>query len=202
MSLPAINMKIKILIIMGFLSALFGTKKSQGQNQIVEIDGKKIEIVKSENPIESNYGLKDLSQEHLDHFKDLLERAQIFIKKYNDSRLPESIYDSRTLDFVLEKWKLNESNDKESQEEVIEIIGCAFGQDIVKELNCEWKLLTDEYGTDYTVIHKKYKINGFPFSSVLKAIEENRNGSLYDIKLVLKKNILDAESGADFDKRK
>ena len=187
---------------MGFLSALFGTKKSQGQNKTVEIDGEKIEIVKSENPVESNYGLQDLSQEHLLHFKGLLEKSQIFIKKYNASNLSENIYDSRTLDFVLEKWRLDESNDKETQEEVIEILGCAFGQDIVNELNCEWKLLTDEYGTDYTVIHQEYKINGFPFSSVLKAIEENRNGSLYDIKLVLKKNILDAESGAEFDKRK
>lgn len=186
---------------MGFLSSFFGTKKSQRKKMTVEIDGEKIEIVKSENPVDSGFGLQDLSKEHLDYFKDNLEKAQRIIKKYNESRLPENLYDSRTLDFVLEKWKLDKSNDKENQEKIIEILGSAFGQDIVNELNCEWKLLTDEYGTDYTVIHKEYKINGFPFSSVLKAIEEGRKGSLNDIKLILKKNILDAESGADFDKR-
>lgn len=116
-------------------------------------------------------------------------------------QLPQEKYDSNILDEVLEKWRQNKNNTKEKPEYVIEALGAAFGQDIANTLNCEWKILTDQYGSDLTVIHKKYKVNGFPFSSVEKAYTENRIASLYAIKLTIKKNIQDAESGGELQQR-
>lgn len=185
---------------MGFLGSLFGCKSEKSEKKTIEIDDKKIETVESENPLSADYQLEDLNKNQKDEFIKILARSEVLIKKYSTKE--EDIFNAENLDFVLEKWKSDTSNDKESVDEIVELIGCAFGQDVVDKLDCEWKILTDEYGTDFTVIHKKYKINGFPFSSVLKAIEENRVGSLNDIKLLMKKNIIDAENSGDYDERK
>lgn len=191
---------VQIILIMGFLGSLFGCKSEKSEKKTIEIDDKKIETVESENPLSADYQLEDLNKNQKDEFIKILARSEVLIKKYSTKE--EDIFNAENLDFVLEKWKSDTSNDKESVDEIVELIGCAFGQDVVDKLDCEWKILTDEYGTDFTVIHKKYKINGFPFSSVLKAIEENRVGSLNDIKLLMKKNIIDAENSGDYDERK
>ena len=60
---------------------------------------------------------------------------------------------------------------------MVEALGAALGQDIVSSLNCDWQLLTDQYGSDLTVIHKKYKVNDFHFLSAQKAYTENKVGS-------------------------
>lgn len=190
---------IKILILMGFFSSLFGCKSDNTKKSVVEIDGKEIPIIESENPMSSDYGLQDLSDKQKAEFNTILNNAEIFILKYSDK---EEFLNAENLDYVLEQWKLDKSTTKSDKNDVVEMLGCAFGQDLINSLNCEWQILTDEYGTDFTVIHKKYKINGFPFSSVLKAIEEDRKESLNGIKLILKKNIEDAKSGAEYDERK
>ena len=186
---------------MSFLSTIFGCNSNSREKKIVEIDGEKIETIPSKYPLEANYGLKDLTDDQMSNFAAILLKTKPLLEKYSYNHNDTNNIDARILDLVLEKWKHDKSYDKASKEEIIEMIGCAFGQDIVDDLDCEWKVLTDEYGTDFTVIHKKYKINGFPFSSVLKAIDEDRQGSLYDIKLVMKKGILDAENGADYEER-
>ena len=147
----------------------------------------------------SDYGLQDLSDKQKAEFSTILENAENFIQKYSDK---EEFLNAENLDYVLEQWKLDKSATKSDKNDVVEMLGCAFGQDLINSLNCEWQILTDEYGTDFTVIHKKYKINSFPFSSVLKAIEEDRKESLNGIKLILKKNIEDAKNGAEYDERK
>lgn len=146
----------------------------------------------------ADYGLQDLSDKQKSDFRAILRNTEKFIQKYSDQK---EFYDAENLDYVLEQWKMDKSVTKSNKNDVVEMLGCAFGQDLINSLDCEWQILTDEYGTDFTVIHKKYKINGFPFSSVLKAIEEDRKESLNGIKLILKKNIEDAKNGAEYDER-
>ena len=185
---------------MGFFSSLFGCKTDNSKKNTVEVDGKEIQITESQNSMGSNYGLTDLNEEQKKEFDEILKNSKEFISSYSTKK--EDILNSENIDYVLEKWKSDSSSNKKSKNEVVELLGCAFGQDLINNLDCEWQILTDEYGTDFTVIHKKYKINGFPFSSVLKAIEEDRKESLNGIKLILTKNISDAENGADYDIRK
>lgn len=178
---------------------MFGCK-NEPKKETIEVDGKKINATTStENNYE--YSLADLTKEQTDFIADKTARAKVFIKKYHSA--PASVpFDSKLLDEVLLTWANSHSADKESAEEVIDIIGTAFGQGLVNELNCEWKQLTDEYGTDITVINKKYMVNSFPFSSVEKVVTEDNPRSLDEIKLILKSQILDAENGGDIQERK
>lgn len=181
---------------MGILGSLFSSKQSQAQEGVVEAEGRKIEITNSPYSADVKNGIADLTKDDLDRIEGILRRSTVFISKYATKPLKGSPFASETLDFVLEAWQVDGSTSKESQDEAVELLGCAFGQGIVEELNYEWKMLTDEFGTDYTVMDKQFKIHGFPFSTVLKAIEEKRAvGALSDVKLVLKKNSLDAVSG-------
>ena len=184
---------------MGFFSALFGCKSDITKKNTVEVDGQQIQTIESENPLSPDFVLQDLNDKQKKAFSAILKSAESFIKKYSDK---EDYQNAENLDYVLEQWKNDKSVTKSNKNDVVEMLGCAFGQDIINSLNCEWQVLTDKYGSDFTVIHKKYKINGFPFSSVDKAIEEDRKESLNGIRLVLKKNIEDAQNGAGYDERK
>ncbi len=190
---------IKFILLIGLFSSLFGCKSDNSKKSTVEVDGQEVQVIESEDPDGADYHLQDLSEEQVAGFTAILDNAEVFIKKYSDQ---EDFLKAENLDYVLEQWKVDQSNTKASKNEVVEMLGCAFGQDLINSLDCEWQVLTDQYGTDFTVIHKKYKINGFPFSSVLKAIEEDRKESLGGIKLVLKKNITDALNGEGYDERK
>lgn len=190
---------IKILMLMGFFTFLLSCKSDNSKKEILKINGKEVQTVESENPLSSEYGLRNLDENQKNEFNEILKKSKIFIGSYSDKK--EDIINSENLDYVLEQWKLDSSSNKKDKNEVVELLGCAFGQDLINNLNCEWQILTDEYGTDFTVIHKEYKINGFPFSSVLKAIEEDRKESLNGIKLMFKKNILEIENGAEYETR-
>ena len=187
-------------LFMGILSFLFGCKASESKKQTVEVDGKKIETVKSENPMSPKYKLTDLTLDQTNHNKSSLIKFEMINSKYgNKNKTFESQFDAENIDFILEEWKKDKSNNRVDQNQLIDILGSAFGQNIVDDLNFEWKIWTDEYGSDITIIDKKIVLNGFPFSSVYKAIDQNRVGSLNDIKLLLKKNLEDANAGkADY----
>ena len=54
------------------------------------------------------------------------------------------------------------------------MLGAYLGNNLVEELEMEWVVVTDKYGTDYAVRGKKYEVLSFPFSSVMKRIENNQ----------------------------
>lgn len=157
-------------------------------------------IGKGQN-LDANYVLQDLTFEQTEYIQNKLKDAEVLIIKYS-GKLPENKYDSKNLDKVFFDWSNSKEPSKESAEYVVEALGAALGQDIVNSLNCEWQLLTDKYGTDITVIHKFYQVNGFPFSSAQKAYEQGRVGSFEKIKLALKENIEEAKKTGEIKERK
>ncbi len=179
---------------------IIGTScKQKVEEKTVVVDGQEIETTESEGGLSSNTSLKDLTDEQLQQIEKDIEKAKIFAKKY--SNVNEDILESKNLDLILNAWKMDQSPKKESEELVVALIGSAFGQNIVDNLDCEWKELSDEYGTDLTVIHKEYKINGFPYSSVYKAITEERDKSLDGIELIIKSKIQEAKTEMEIDVR-
>ena len=189
---------------MGLFSFLFSCNDSDKKTvtETFHVDGDTITTVSTENGnLYSNYQLSELTLEQKKHLEEKLKEAELFITKYN-GELPTSKYDANILDLVFEKWLLDKNTKKESPEYVIEAMGAALGQDIVNNLDCDWQVLTDQYGSDLTVIHKKYKVNGFPFSSAEKAYTENKIGSFQTIKLTLKHHIQDAEKNGNAQERK
>jgi hypothetical protein len=188
----------QLIIIMGLLSFLTGCK-DKPKKETFNVDGQSINATTG---TEDNYkyGLEDLTAEQTNFINQNLTIAKTIISKYT-SHGSDKLFDSKTLDLVLEKWS-SSTVDKEKPEQIVDAIGAAFGQGIVDELDCEWKIITDQYGTDVVVIHKKYTINGFPFSSVHKVLTEENPRSLNDIKLILKSQIETAEKTGEADLRK
>src|SRR5438045_784047 len=180
----------------GFISVLFSFKDTSKKtvSDTFHVDGNTIttKSTESSDKLDANYQLADLTPEFKKHIEDKLKEAQVLIIKYI-GRLPNSKYDADTLDLVFDKWRQSNDSKKESPEYVVEALGAALGQDIVNTLNCEWQVLTDQNGSDLTVIHKKYKVNGFPFSSAEKAYTENKVGSFQTVKLEIKHYIQEAE---------
>jgi hypothetical protein len=196
-------MTTKQIIYIGLLSFLFGCTNNlpETKTEIPKVSGDSILTMTSEaSNLSSSYALEDLSPEIKQDITRKLKDAELLIIKYNGS-LPKIKYDSKVLDDVFQKWIVSDDKSKESPEYVIDALGAAFGEDIVNSLNCEWKVLTDNYGTDLTVINKEFEITSFPFSSAEKAYNENKVGAFQSIKLILKKNIQEAKDNPDVKKR-
>jgi len=197
-------MTLRLIIIIVFLSFLIGCKDNSKKTitETFQVDGETITTKSTEtgSVLEYNYQLADLTPELKNHIADKLKEAELLIIKYN-GQLPVSKYDANTLDIVFDKWRKATDAEKETPEYVIEALGAALGQDIVNNLNCEWQVLTDQYGSDLAVIHKKYKVNGFPFSSAEKAYSQNRSGSFQTIKLTIKHHINEAENSDEVQER-
>jgi Domain of unknown function (DUF3806) len=149
----------------------------------------------------SEYELSNLNLDVQQHIKKKLEEAETLINKYN-GQLTSSKYDTKILDEVFEKWLQNADKNKEKPEFVVEAMGAALGQDIVNSLGFEWQLLTDKYGSDLIVINKKYKVNGFPFSTAEKAFTGKKVGTFQGVKLILKHQIEEAENSRQVEERK
>ncbi len=189
---------------MGLFSFLFGCKDNTKKTltETFQVDGDTITTKSTESGdgLDANYKLADLTPELKKHIADKLKEAELLITKYN-GQLPSSRYDANTLDLVFDKWQQSKDAKKEKPEFVVEALGAALGQDIVNSLDCDWQVLTDQYGSDLTVIHKKYKVNGFPFSSAEKAYTENKVGSFQTIKLTIKHHIQEAQKSGEVQER-
>lgn len=102
-------------------------------------------------------------------------------------------YSAKDLDELLYRWN-NKKYDLKYYDEnqFVNAIGAAFGNCLNKEFNTIWSVISDEYGTDYACISTdEHSYQLFPFSSVWKAIEQNREDSLNAIILIVKKNMED-----------
>jgi hypothetical protein len=197
-------MRTRTLLITGLFTFLFGCKDNSKKtvSETFQVDGDTIttKSTESSEKLDADYQLADLTPELKKHIQDKLKEAELLIVKYN-GQLPFSKYDADTLDLVFDKWRQSNDTNKESPEYVIEALGAALGQDIVNNLDCEWQVLTDHNGSDLTVIHKKYKVNGFPFSSAEKAYTENKVGLFQTVKLTIKHHIEEAKKSGEVQER-
>jgi len=48
-------------------------------------------------------------------------------------------------------------------------------------------MVTDEYGTEYATTIEEIKLTNFPLNSIVKAVEQKREGSLQTISLLTKR---------------
>ncbi len=58
----------------------------------------------------------------------------------------------------------------------------------------KWKIVSDEDGTDYATVNEELKFENFPLNSVLKAIDQKREGSLTTISLLNKRDIIEMQN--------
>ena len=95
-----------------------------------------------------------------------------------------------SLDKIIDKWNEDSLKFNCTKEHFVNCIGAAFGDYLVTRYNMEWRMVTDEFGSDYATIIEKIKLTNFPLNSVLKAVDQKREGSLMAILLVTKYDIL------------
>jgi hypothetical protein len=83
-------------------------------------------------------------------------------------------------DRAFELWQNDKQSDY-SDAQVVEIIGGHLGNKCVRDLAMEWSVVTDEYGTDYAVRSNQVQVTTYPFSAVLKRIEDGNSGFIHGI---------------------
>ena len=99
--------------------------------------------------------------------------VQHYLPDVNELRLED--YDK-----AFELWQNDKQSDY-SDAQVIEIIGGYLGNKCVKDLDMEWSVVTDEYGTDYAVRSNEVEVTTYPFSAVLKRIEDGNSGFIHGL---------------------
>jgi len=99
-------------------------------------------------------------------------------------------FTTASLDEIIDKWNEDSLQFHCTKEHFVNCIGVAFGDYLIRTYNMEWKIVTDEYGSDYATTIKKINLTNFPLNSVLKAVEQKREGSLTTISLVTKRDIV------------
>jgi Domain of unknown function (DUF3806) len=99
-------------------------------------------------------------------------------------------FTTTSLDEIIDKWNEDSLQFHCTKEHFVNCIGVAFGDYLIKTHNMEWKIVTDEYGSDYATTIEKINLINFPLNSVLKAIEQKRVGSLTTISLITKRDIV------------
>jgi len=116
------------------------------------------------------------------------ESADILIRKYQSGSTIDN-YTPKTLDNIIDIWNSNETKFSCSENDFVNAIGVAFGFYLVKTCNMKWTIISDEYGTDYATTIEEIELVNFPLSSVAKAINQKREGSLNAISLMTKQHI-------------
>ena len=98
-------------------------------------------------------------------------------------------------DAAFRAWQLD-SSPPYTDQQVIQLIGGYLGNKCISDFNMEWVTVTDGYGTDYGVRSTKVEIMIFPFSTVLKRIEDKEYDFVYGVYYTLKKMLTNGECKA------
>jgi hypothetical protein len=76
-----------------------------------------------------------------------------------------------------------------SEDNVITVLGGYLGNKCVADFDMQWVSVTDEYGTDFAVRGKSFDLMAFPFSSVVKRIENDETEFLYQLYHVIQQTL-------------
>ncbi len=134
-------------------------------------------------------------QDHQD-FLDLETSDKDFLnncRSFADSLIKANIngksiknYSPETLDKLIDLYIDNKL--KCSKNSFVNSVGVAMGDYLVEKLGMTWTIVEDKYGRDYGTTIGEINLTNFPLNSVLKAIEQKREGSMQTIYLMTLKN--------------
>lgn len=111
--------------------------------------------------------------------------AASFLTAYGTPR-PEN--ELKQYDSAFKAWQ-DSSTRKHTHQDVINILGAYLGQRLVQDFDMEWVVVTDEYGQDYAVRHRTTELMSFPFSSVMKRIEDKEYDFIHGVYHIIKHEI-------------
>lgn len=84
-----------------------------------------------------------------------------------------------SLDKVFQAWWNDEANNRVAENEIVNCLGCLFGELLCKEFNSEWKIITDSFGTDLAVqvVTQDRTWDTFPLAFVAKRVKSSEDES-------------------------
>lgn len=118
------------------------------------------------------------------------EQAPVFLAAYTTDVTNPGLKD---YDRAFRTWQGSNSL-RYSEAEVVQILGAYLGNKCNAELDMEWVVVKDQYGTNYGIRSKTHEVLGFPFSTVMKRIENDESDFLHGVFYALKRMIEDGES--------
>ncbi|WP_404307569.1 DUF3806 domain-containing protein [Neorhodopirellula lusitana] len=95
-------------------------------------------------------------------------------------------------DAAFRAWQRDPSPQYDDQQ-VIQIIGGYLGNRCVTDFDMEWVTVADEYGTDYAVRSAKVEVLSFPFSTVLKRVEDKKYDFVHGVYYTVKEMLANGE---------
>lgn len=95
-------------------------------------------------------------------------------------------------DAAFRAWQLDESPPY-TDHQVIELVGAYLGNKCIADFDMEWVTVTDKYGTDYAVRSTKVEVMSFPFSTVLKRIEDKKYDFVHGVYYTIKEMLANGE---------
>jgi len=111
--------------------------------------------------------------------------AEAFLSAYET---PQSKNELKRYDEAFKAWQ-DSATKNHSDQDVISTLGAYIGQRMVQDFDMEWVMVTDQYGQDYAVRHKTSELMSFPFSSVMKRIEDKEHEFIHGVYHVLKHEV-------------
>ncbi len=195
-------LSILVLLLNGCNNKQEETEKKYGK--LTETDYKKDTLKTGEEsiPLETATTVNEPQQkvDFADKDKNWLAQslvnARIIESHYWKNPLPkEKEFLPEVLDEVFNLWMNDKSTTKQQANLVIISLGAASGQWLVDNYNMKWIIVTDSYGTDYAVIHKKWNIIAYPLSSVKEGVAENKKKFFSTIASTIQYQVTEGEKG-------
>jgi hypothetical protein len=168
---------------------IYNENEENFEDESLEVDGKVVHYKHAVLDKKLDQELINLSEKDQEFIRYSLGDAEDLLMLLPEKKTINN-YTTEDLDELLYLW-----NNKKmafphtNEEQFVCAIGSAFGHYLNKEVKTVWTIVNDEYGTDYACAGTTHSFQLFPFSSVWKAVEQNREKSLDGIVLVVKNNI-------------
>ena len=136
--------------------------------------------------------IQPVTGDDLVELRSFNDQSKEFLYTYLGSGIPPTL---ESYDLAFERWQASELPEHTSKQ-VIDILGGVLGNYCIDNLDMEWVIVTDEFGTDYGVRHLKSEVMAFPFSSVVKRIEKKESDFMVAVFEITKHTIKNGEARA------
>ncbi|MGD9127154.1 MAG: DUF3806 domain-containing protein [Planctomycetia bacterium] len=179
---------------MGLLSSvftIFGCDKKQEQPEVskpheIRIDTPDGEVVAQATTVEPTpQTVTIVESDDLSWLQSLGADGPQFVSHYVPNVTEPSLKD---YDAAFRAWQ-QDSSPPYTDQQVIQIIGGYLGNKCIADFDMEWVTVTDEYGTDHAVRSTKVEVMIFPFSTVLKRIEDKKYDFVHGVYYTLKESL-------------
>lgn len=168
---------------------IYNIEDEDYKDESIEVDGKIVHYKHAVLDKKLEQELLHLNESEQSFIRYSLGDIEDLLKLLPEQKTIDN-YTAEDLDELLYLWNNKKAKFPYTDENLfVNAVGAAFGHYLNKEVHTVWTIINDEYGTDYACVGTTHSFQLFPFSSVWKAIEQNRENSLNGIVLVVKNNL-------------